>query len=179
MKTIIDGIEIRELNEIPTPEDYGEKEVYAFFGLASFNAQCLEKGLLNFAIIATFDKVRPLSQAEWDVFYNKYDRHTMGNLLKSARKLTEIPKSIDDRLNNALDSRNFLIHDFFEKNSENFMYENGRKTMIEDLQKHIIEFQTIDRLVETITFKLSSKFNLTEEKVNAIVKETEERLKHL
>ena len=33
------------MNAVPEPDDYSEKEVYAFFGLAAYNAQVLEKGL--------------------------------------------------------------------------------------------------------------------------------------
>ena len=179
MRTIINGIEIRKIDEPPEPENYGEKEVYAFFGLASYTAQCLEKGLCNFAIIATFNNMRPLSQSEWDSFYNKYDKYTMGILLKTVRTLADIPESVENSLNKALDLRNDLIHNFFEINSENFMHEKGRKSMIQNLQKTITDLQIADRLLEAITFKISSKFNLTEEIVNDKVKELEDKLRNL
>lgn len=44
------GIDIRELKPIPDIESGDEKEVFAFYGLASFNAQCAEKALVNFAM---------------------------------------------------------------------------------------------------------------------------------
>ena len=43
-------VDVPEINPIPEIESSDEKEVFAFFGLASFNAQCAEKSLVNFVM---------------------------------------------------------------------------------------------------------------------------------
>ena len=44
-----------------------------------------------------------------------------------------------------MDSRNYLVHRFFERNSENFMLESGRKSMIHELRDATGLFQRADR----------------------------------
>lgn len=46
----IGDIDIGEVKVIPELELGDEREVFAFYGLASFNAQCAEKALVNFAM---------------------------------------------------------------------------------------------------------------------------------
>ena len=47
---LVDNIEIEDINPIPPIEDKDQKEVFAFYGLASYAGQCLEKGMVNFAM---------------------------------------------------------------------------------------------------------------------------------
>jgi hypothetical protein len=62
----------------PEPENYSEKEVYAFFGLAAYSAQVLEKGLVNMVVaFKTFGA--KISRDEFDL---------RGQLRREARQAT-------------------------------------------------------------------------------------------
>ncbi|MGY3896388.1 hypothetical protein [Aeromonas enterica] len=75
------GIALSELNEIPDVESGDEKEVFAFYGLASFSAQCAEKALVNFTMGYKLLDESALTQEQWLDLYDGLNSNTFGRLL--------------------------------------------------------------------------------------------------
>ncbi len=73
------------MEDLPTPEDYGQKEVYAFFGLAASFAQCFEKGLVNL-VVTLATRGAQISQSDYDEIFVQENSKTIERLLKAARK---------------------------------------------------------------------------------------------
>lgn len=127
--------------DVPEPEDLGPKEVYAFFGLASYHSQVLERGLVHLAAFlrihgAKADLQRGSRGAlpdSWDGLVAPLEKRTFGQLLRRHEK--RIPSDLCALLEDALDQRNRLIHAFFWDHAENFMSEHGRTMMIEELRE--------------------------------------------
>ena len=92
------GIDISAINPIPEIETKDEKEVFAFFGLASFNAQCAEKALVNFVMGYKLLDESALTQDEWLVLYNNLNFKTFGQLLGQVKKHIEISQELIDSL---------------------------------------------------------------------------------
>lgn len=69
---------IRSVPEIPTIDNWCEKESFAFFGLAAYYAQVLEEAALNLAVVLRLTEVNLISQ---ELFLDLYDSLSDGGLL--------------------------------------------------------------------------------------------------
>ncbi|HWQ19990.1 MAG TPA: hypothetical protein VN455_09460 [Methanotrichaceae archaeon] len=156
--------------EIPEPDDYGPKEVYAFFGLASYYAQILEIGILTM-VVAFRCKELHITRGEFDALYAEYNKKTLGQLLMRARKSISIPNDIDTLLGEALLRRNWLIHHYFADRSAQFNTEIGRQQMLSELQSIIRVFGEADHAIEPIYTPVLEEFGVNEERVKKIIEE--------
>jgi len=156
--------------EIPEPDNYDPKEVYAFFGLASYFAQVLEKGLM-IMIIAFRCKGLRITRSEFDALYTEHNKKTLGQLLNRARKSVSIPNDIGALLDEALLKRNWLMHHHFADRSAQFNTEIGRAQMISELQSLIHIFIEADHATEPIYMPLLEEFGVTEERVETLIGE--------
>jgi hypothetical protein len=123
--------------EIPEPDNYGLKKVYAFFGSASYYAQVLENGLA-IMVVAFRCKGLHITRSEFDVLYveNNKKTFTFCQLLIKAKKWISIPDNIDSLLDQALLKRNWLMHHYFADRSIQFKTEIGRRQMLSELQSN-------------------------------------------
>jgi hypothetical protein len=156
--------------EIPEPADCGEKEVYAFFGLASFSAQVLEKGIINMVVAFRCKGLR-ITRSEFDTLYAEHNKKTFGQLLNRARKIISIPDDIDSLLDEALLKRNWLMHHYFADRAAQFMTEIGRRQMLSELQSLIRIFIEADHATEPIYMPILEEFGVTEERIEILIKD--------
>jgi hypothetical protein len=112
--------------ELPEPEDFGPKEVFTFYGLAAYHVQVLEQELLIFAMVLHRSGNSRLTQSDLEALFANLEQRTFGQLLREAARLTRVPDEVAGQLKLALDRRNYLVHRFFEKHSEDFVSERGR-----------------------------------------------------
>ncbi|RBH35886.1 hypothetical protein C3F00_045175, partial [Pseudomonas sp. MWU13-2860] len=117
--------------EIPEPDFDDPKEVYAFFGLAIYNANLLEASLINLAVVLNLDRVKVITRDVFEATFGEMEAKTLGQLLKATRKLVSLPVELEPVLDEALSKRNFLAHSFFRVNAEEFTHEPGKRDMIE------------------------------------------------
>ena len=158
----VDGIQIEEINPIPEIVIADEKEVYAFFGLASYNVQCLEKGLVNFAMGYRLIDNSAINEEEWLEIYNGLNSQTFGGLLNQVKKRVELPEAVLSRLDLSLKKRNWLAHDFFYDHAVDLCQEKGRIKMIKELQELIKLFQITDRMTEVWCKQVWASFGIDE-----------------
>ncbi len=149
--------------EVPEPENYSEKEVYAFFGLAAYSAQVLEKGLVN--MVVTFKTFGlPITRSEFDAIFAAHDSKTIGQLLRLAHEhRIPIAQQSSQLLQDALHERNHLNHNFFADYAGDFMIEVGRRTMIQRLSQLTRLFHDAERVCEPIYRPLLKQMGVTEE----------------
>ena len=152
-----------ELKPIPDAESSDEKEVFAFFGLASFNAQSAEKSLVNFTMAYKLIDQSSLTQEQWLELYEHLNSQTFGRLLNQIKTKVQLPDELVEHLNLSLQKRNCLAHDFFYDHAVLMSDESGRKKVIKKLQKLIKLFQITDLAVESLSLKVWKKFGITEE----------------
>ncbi len=157
-------------SEIPEPSDYGPKEVFAFFGLASYQAQVLEKGII-LMIVAFRCRGLHITRSEFDVLYAEYNKETLGQLLNRARRLISIPNDMESLLDEALLKRNWLMHHYFADRAVQFTTEIGRHLMLSELQSLIRIFTETDHATESIYTPILEEFGITEESVEKSIEE--------
>jgi hypothetical protein len=148
--------------DVPQIESSSEKEAYAFFGLAAYFAQVLERSALNFALILQLPEVNLVTREIYDSGYEALERRTFGQLLRACEKEFDISNETKRILDEALKLRNELIHEFFFERAEDFVSEKGRLKMMEELKGIIGKFQIADNLLESIYLPIFDKYGITE-----------------
>lgn len=153
------------------------KTVYANFGLAMFLAQCLEHGLVNALIyldlIPNHRTVHTLQ--EWtdsfDGFMNKQFENTLGQLISRLRKISNVPNDLDSTLTEALKIRNWLAHDYFRERALEFVTEEGRTRMIEELERCQEKIHEADRLLDITVKPIREKHGFTDDRLKKAYEE--------
>jgi hypothetical protein len=157
--------------EIPEPENSSEKEVFAFFGLASYYAQVVEQAVIHFAIVLKSSGKTRITGQDIDSLFERFEKQPMGPLLKEARKLGPIPAELDNQLSSMLQRRNHLIHRFFSEHSEDFMSDAGRSAMIAELRITILQFQETDTALDRIVLPLLAKSGISADMIESAYRE--------
>lgn len=159
----IGDLNIQDINPIPEIETGDEKEVYAFYGLAAFHAQCAEKALVNFVMAYRLLDNKVLDQEQWLELYAGINSKTFGRLLGQIKTRVELSDHLLAHLDHTLTKRNWLAHDFYYDRANHFLDLDGRIAMIKELQELIELFQVSDRAIEQLSLKVWSHFGVTEE----------------
>ena len=98
---------------IPEPDYENPKELYAFFGLAFYKANVLEQGVLNFAVAMKAEDDPNFTFEDFDQIYEVLDKSTFGKIIHVVRKKLDPSGEMLERLEAALEKRNYLAHRFF------------------------------------------------------------------
>lgn len=123
-------------------------EIYAYLGLAMFFSQALE-GLLNQAIFvfvifpANKSEIQEMvgrnSLGEWGKFLDSHDerlrRNTLGRLLGKLKEKKELSPDIEKFLQDALEQRNYVTHNFFKDIGATLYSEKGQDDAIFRLRR--------------------------------------------
>jgi hypothetical protein len=153
-------------------QDIGDhtKEVYARYGLAMYCAQVLEHGLANALMIVELVPTRRHlveTREQWtqeaDAFEARAFKSTMGRLLKRLRDVTVVPPDLDALLDEALESRNWLAHDFFRERALEFMTYPGREQMIHEVDDCRARLEIADQRLADVIQPLRERAGITEE----------------
>jgi len=145
------------------------REVYAYFGLAMYRAQCVEQSVIQ--LLVFFDFFHKHSETyesveQWEKDFDEYDRalsrKTMGRLIRKLKELKNIDNELEASLSLTLQKRNWLAHTYFFDRASDFISENGRTKMLEELQATIDIFNKVEDTLAPITKELCDKYGLTE-----------------
>ena len=118
----------------PDPDTGDEKEVYAFYGLASYTAQVAERELIQLALLLRLRRIQGATQATYDREYEAIAQQTFGQILKELSEDQVLEDDLRSLLRRALRERNRLTHRFFWEFAEEFLSQEGRLRMIRTLQ---------------------------------------------
>ena len=156
------------MNEFPK---HGLDELYAKFGRTAEMAQVMELEAGNLAlsyVLIAFD-VNNLTK-EQRLFLKSLsediDRRTFGNLVSIMKKSMNIDQKIKDKIDSALEKRNYLTHRFFRTHNFAIHSAEGRAKMIEELSNLHEAFSIAHTILHGMTHTLNELFgnpNITEE----------------
>ena len=156
------------MNEFPK---HGLDELYAKFGRTAEMAQVMELEAGNLAlsyVLIAFD-VNNLTK-EQKLFLKSLsediDRRTFGNLVSIMKKSMNIDQKIKDKIDYALEKRNYLTHRFFRTHNFAIHSAEGRAKMIEELSNLHEAFSIAHTILHGMTHTLNELFgnpNITEE----------------
>ena len=161
--------------EVPPPDYDNPKEVWAFFGLAAYSANLIEQSLVNLAAVLRLPAVGLVPQDMFERTFQELDKKTLGQLLRAAREIADIPDDLDGLLRDALDKRNSLIHSFFWYHREELLSETGCHEMINELREMIASFVEVDRRLEEVYLPLWEKHGVDEEFIRKELDQAHER----
>ena len=84
----------------PRPEQQSEeiKEVYAWFGLAMYRAQCLEEQIIIILATKYGPDPRTLSVAEYDYLFERLSSKTLGKLVREINAVAQLVKEEEEKL---------------------------------------------------------------------------------
>ncbi|MCQ0989014.1 hypothetical protein [Jiella marina] len=147
------------------------REVYSRYGLAMYQAQVLEHGMVNAVIFARMlptmreHKDRSAWEEAFDRAYDIELAKTFGNMLRALEPLGLHPDLLG-RLRTAKVERDRLAHSFFREHDEDFLNRSGRTRMIVECEDAIERFSAIDTELEEAMRPQREKYGITEEWVD-------------
>lgn len=127
----------------PEPEIGDEKEVYAFYGLASYNAQVAERGLMQLALLLRLQRIPNATRATYDQEYEALARRSFGQILTELAEDPTLANDLRALLQKTLRLRNHLTHHFFWDFAEEWFSQQGRLLMIQKLREATALFSEV------------------------------------
>ena len=148
----------------------GFKEVCAYFGAAMYFAQVLEHGIANALLFLDFFPNRrgKWTEEEYERFYDKNFDKTLGNLIKSLKRVSQLSSKLEPSLQEAKDRRSFLAHHFFRER-ERKIRQGLYGELIEELEEHRAFFNSTDRMLEEFIDPIRQKYGVTKEDIKKAV----------
>src|SRR5689334_13712847 len=110
------------------------RDTFAHFGLAFYQAQVLEHGIVNAMVVAKMPDRERLTRRDIDSFMDQQFENTLGQLIRAVKKHVAVPGELEDQLTEALSKRNWLAHEYFRARAVDFMTDAGCHRMIEELE---------------------------------------------
>lgn len=152
-------------------EDERTKLVYAYFGLAVYEAQCLE-GTFDYMILAS--KLYSNRDEQKEYLADLSDKHeregkTMGKLLNELQRHYELPNDLTFNLRRVLERRNYLVHDYFKENAFKFCSEEGERKMIRYFCYFYDRVKQVDYKLDYYYQTYRIELGITEEKIAEII----------
>lgn len=152
-------------DDLPKPETDDVKEVFSFFGLASFWAQILERGFIMLAVGLSLSKTKTITKSELAKLWSEFEKRTLGILFNLVRKTTTLSKLTERISFDSLNKRNYLTHNFFWVHAENILTPKGRRIMLDELSEMTNLFRNADEAINKLSSKIMNEYGITEEDV--------------
>lgn len=117
------------------PESWLARQIFAYFGLAMYWAQCIEHGIANVAVATGQRDGVITTEDEFAVDHATMLRRTMGQARKELLERRPDLTEFEDKLSRAVTLRNFLAHAYFRERSAAFMTADGKEAMVKELER--------------------------------------------
>jgi hypothetical protein len=144
-------------------EDDQAKEIFAHFGLAAYNSQCLERGLAILLTTVYRDQKHQITQKQYDDLLSSNFRKTLGALVSDLRRKTYVAPTLLTDLEETLELRNQIIHRFFWDHAVDFTQLEGRSRMLTQLQQATSKFDQMNSKLNEIVMDWANKYGIDEE----------------
>jgi hypothetical protein len=115
-------------------EEGQSNAVFACFGSTAQHAQLFEQALARFLTVYNRIASATLSLQDFENYEGKLQRKTMGGLLREMQKYVTLSDPVViERLDRALEHRNWLMHTFFLERGDGLKSEAGRMELLREL----------------------------------------------
>ena len=131
-----------------------------------YYAQCLEQQLGMMLASMYNQQFLEVSPEARDPLFDRELSKTLGGMAKDLKNTIEIPPTLKDRLNKAVEIRNWLAHDYFYQRSAEILSSRGREKMISELRGRADFLQTLDKEFSEIMDKWMSHLGVSKEDVH-------------
>jgi len=125
----------------PLKESALLSEVYELYGIVVHHCFNIEKRIVSLLLYPKWSKEKTLTVQQIEEIYNKLDSKTLGQLKDECKKCFENHEKIEDFLEEVLNKRNYIIHDFWGIYGWKMHQEGTLKEMVERLKEDRMFFQ--------------------------------------
>jgi len=144
-------------------EDKQISELYEAFGLAMYQAQSLEREIAILLVTAQAGRPSRLTLFQLEDLYEKSFRRTLGPLIHAVRREIPLHVNLEKRLFDALETRNFLVHNYFWERAGEVQTTEGRASMIKELRQFADDFDRLDNELTPISSAWARHLGVTVE----------------
>jgi hypothetical protein len=137
-----------------SPGDWLTREVFARFGLAVYESQVLENGIVNLVVWSGLRDRRYRTYEETVTDNAELFRQTLGSVRRILVSRRPDIGHLDDLLIKAVRLRNFLAHQYFRQRAAAFMTEVGQKQMIKELDEATAFFREVDDRIKPLVMEI-------------------------
>ena len=142
------------------------REVYARFGLAMYQANCLERQVAILLAAHYIGELPRISEEEISTILENLFSKTFGQLVNEITTVAQLSEEEQTGLRHALEKRNKLAHRYFWERAVELLSDAGRSAMIEELDGDAHFMDTLDDLLTKRTMEWYEKFGITEDMVD-------------
>lgn len=128
------------------PSEEQTKELFARFGLAYYQSECVHRALCNAFTIAPFPTAQGVSGPRIDERMNEAFDMTLGQLVEAIDPWT--PRQLREVLDEVVERRNYLAHHFWFERCHMAHSVAGADTLLGDLMRDLELFDRADREVK-------------------------------
>jgi hypothetical protein len=121
------------------------KEVFAQFGAAYYHSEVLHRGLCCVYGLATFDKAEDITRPRIEERMVLAFSLTLGQIVEKTKDL--LPSDLQQRLDLALDKRNYLAHRFWYERCTLMFSEQGLRELHQELLELTVLFSDLDEAI--------------------------------
>lgn len=157
--------------------DSQDKIIYAYFGLAIYKGQCLEKEFENMLWIKNIFIKKIKSKNEFDSLIDEieWSKFTMWKQINELSKIYNFSHDVEVELKNILKMRNYLAHNYFKENIQKFWSTKWIKEMLKYFTNFIERASLLDQELQQYSSQYKLKLWITDKQIEKIM--TEERNK--
>lgn len=157
------------------PESEQVREVYAYYGLAMYWAQCLEQSIFQHLLFfdhfpkAVADYTTPENwAADFDSYEERELGQTMGKLIRRLQQVGRPTVEVEKSLARALKARNWLAHGYFADRALEFNASSGRQQMLEELEAIKDQFKDCSAQLDEVSLPAARALGFTDEMLEKI-----------
>ena len=147
-----------------------KREVFARFGCAMYYSQCFEQQIRLMLTTMYNNRFLTVPPEDRDSFYSEYLKDTLGKMVKVLGEKTKLSQALEERLKQAVDLRNWLAHHYFYERAREILTQDGRESMISELQDTADVFRVLDIEFTEVSRKWACKLGITQEDVDTEIK---------
>lgn len=138
------------------------QEVFAHFGEAVYQAQCLEKQMVILLGCLYAPSPDKMSRRRLDELFDANLEQTFGALKKEIQSRIALPTDMDVKLERAAESRNWLAHHYWWDRASEFTSFSGRQKMMTELNELTTLFSELDGVFTGMVKKWAFQHGLTQ-----------------
>lgn len=145
------------------------KEVYARFGLAYYESECLHRGLCIALAIASFQSQLHITRPRVEEKLSHAFSLTLGQVKDALKDI--LPDELFSRLEYVVEQRNFLAHHFWFERAHLMVSSTGLRQMLEELSVLSALFSELDEQVSDYFRPKFRQLGLTDEMLQNLLDE--------
>jgi len=147
------------------------REVFARFGLAAYHAQCLEYELVGLLLLLQRANMKAINIGTLLSTEQSLSKRTLGQLITQIKSKVSLDEKYEKMLTVALEKRNYLMHHFFHHHAYNIPVKSGQELMVDELDEISNILDNCDKMMQIITAMFAKVCGISEEAVEAVLKQ--------